>query len=389
LLLPLDACLPRLAASQRPRHQAPRPPLRSSLRRGPTRRGGRARRPWEAPEALLADAGVELGVNYPLPLVTPAESRAALARAAAVIDQAMAWPAGGKAPYRPASVPSQRPSAATPTASSVPQDDAERGAPPARGANAVASDSGVHYAPEPSAGTAPAAPLARALPRARRGRLVRRAAAAGAARAPKPRGAPVDVDGLAAATAEVAAASGIVGGGGDGSDGDDGGSGVVGDSGAEDSEEEAGSIGSNVLAAPPARRRRRRAPMPPPEPGSPAGPHPGPDASGTAAPARLAESARCSGASARAETRDGGSCGDQSRRVPVVNGVALARRAAGAPAPAAPPPALEVPCLSCGGGGGARVPEAHGEAARGDGAGVGGGGARYLGAPAPKRLRAP
>ncbi len=374
---------------RRPRHQACCPPLRSLLRRGPTCRGARGRRPWEAPEALLADAGVELGVNYPLPLVTPAESRAALARAAAVIEQAMAWPAGDKAPYRQASVPSQRPSAATPTASSVPQDDAERGAPPARAANAVASDSGVHYAPEPSAGTAPAAPLARALPRARRGRLVRRAAAAGAARAPKPRGAPVDVDGLAAATAEAAAASGVAGGGGGGGDDDDGGSEVVGDSGVDDSEEEAGSIGSNVLAAPPA-RRRRRAPMPPPEPGSPAGARAGPGASGIAAPA-LAESARCSGASARAETRDGGSCGDQSRRVPVVNGVALARRAAGAPAPAASPPALEVPCLSCGGGGsGACVPETHGEAARGDGAGAGGGGApRYLGAPAPKRLRAP
>lgn len=121
---------------RRPRHQACCPPLRSLLRRGPTCRGARGRRPWEAPEALLADAGVELGVNYPLPLVTPAESRAALARAAAVIEQAMAWPAGDKAPYRPASVPSQRPSAATPTASSVPQDDAERGAPPARAAGA-------------------------------------------------------------------------------------------------------------------------------------------------------------------------------------------------------------------------------------------------------------
>ncbi|KAK9843673.1 hypothetical protein WJX81_001963 [Elliptochloris bilobata] len=46
-------------------------------------------RPWEAPPALLADAGVELGVNYPLPLITLEESRAALARASAVIEQAM------------------------------------------------------------------------------------------------------------------------------------------------------------------------------------------------------------------------------------------------------------------------------------------------------------
>ncbi len=46
-------------------------------------------RPWEAPEHVLQDAGVELGVNYPFPVVTAEESEAALARASEVIQQSI------------------------------------------------------------------------------------------------------------------------------------------------------------------------------------------------------------------------------------------------------------------------------------------------------------
>lgn len=46
-------------------------------------------RPWEAPEHVLQDAGVELGVNYPYPVVTAEESEAALARASEVIQQSI------------------------------------------------------------------------------------------------------------------------------------------------------------------------------------------------------------------------------------------------------------------------------------------------------------
>lgn len=42
-------------------------------------------RPWEAPETILSDAGVELGENYPFPVVTVEESEKALALAAEVI----------------------------------------------------------------------------------------------------------------------------------------------------------------------------------------------------------------------------------------------------------------------------------------------------------------
>jgi hypothetical protein len=46
-------------------------------------------RPWEAPESLLDDAGVELGINYPYPIVSVEDSEAALARAAAVLQQSL------------------------------------------------------------------------------------------------------------------------------------------------------------------------------------------------------------------------------------------------------------------------------------------------------------
>ena len=46
-------------------------------------------RPWEAPEHLLADAGVELGVNYPLPVITLEESEHALSQAMAAIQQSL------------------------------------------------------------------------------------------------------------------------------------------------------------------------------------------------------------------------------------------------------------------------------------------------------------
>ena len=47
------------------------------------------RRPWEAPEHMLADAGVELGVNYPLPVISLEESEEALAQAMAAIQQSL------------------------------------------------------------------------------------------------------------------------------------------------------------------------------------------------------------------------------------------------------------------------------------------------------------
>ena len=47
------------------------------------------RRPWEAPENLLADAGVELGVNYPLPVISIEESEHALSQAMAAIQQSL------------------------------------------------------------------------------------------------------------------------------------------------------------------------------------------------------------------------------------------------------------------------------------------------------------
>lgn len=331
-------------------------------------------RPWEAPAALLADAGIELGVNYPLPLVTLEESRAALAHAASVIDQAMAWPVSAKTPYRPASLPSLRPSAASPTGSSVLRvgsgdralnpGSGER-MHPARAFNA-ASESDVVHAGGGEASTGKALPvpgfddnLVRASGRARAsGRVAKRAAAKGAARAPPPRGAAFDVDGLASATAG-AAASGIAGGVGGGASGSDvsGEDAVTNDS----SSEEVGSIGSNMPAPPPARGRRLAARSA--RVGANPTPNFGHDIAGGGASAMAGG---CSGASLLLEARKGDSGeGDHSRRVPAVNGVVLARRAAGRTDPSPnppfvppPPPLAEVPCLSEGAASaGARMPE--------------------------------
>ncbi|KAK9819946.1 hypothetical protein WJX72_004261 [[Myrmecia] bisecta] len=66
--------------------------------------------PWEAPEHILSDAGVELGVNYPFPVISVEESQQQLQHASTVIEQSMAWghAAPAKIPYRPASLPNSR-----------------------------------------------------------------------------------------------------------------------------------------------------------------------------------------------------------------------------------------------------------------------------------------
>lgn len=43
--------------------------------------------PWEAPPAALQAAGVQLGVNYPSPIVSEAESRAAVDHATGIIQK--------------------------------------------------------------------------------------------------------------------------------------------------------------------------------------------------------------------------------------------------------------------------------------------------------------
>lgn len=53
-------------------------------------KGFQLNRPWEAPEQLLADAGVELGVTYPHPVVSLSESEQHLKIAAQVIQQTLA-----------------------------------------------------------------------------------------------------------------------------------------------------------------------------------------------------------------------------------------------------------------------------------------------------------
>lgn len=73
-------------------------------------------RPWEAPEHMLADAGVELGINgnYPLPVISIEESEQALAQAMATIQQSLVEETD-EHPFRPASDPSVlRTSRATP-----------------------------------------------------------------------------------------------------------------------------------------------------------------------------------------------------------------------------------------------------------------------------------
>ena len=52
-------------------------------------------RPWDAPDAILSDAGVELGENYPYPVISVERSEAELARAAAVIEQFVVEAANG------------------------------------------------------------------------------------------------------------------------------------------------------------------------------------------------------------------------------------------------------------------------------------------------------
>lgn len=48
------------------------------------------RRPWEAPEQVLADAGVEMGVTYPYPVISLEESEEHLKRAAQIIQETLA-----------------------------------------------------------------------------------------------------------------------------------------------------------------------------------------------------------------------------------------------------------------------------------------------------------
>lgn len=68
-------------------------------------------RPWEAPESLLDDAGVELGSNYPFPVISVEESKMTLKAATEVIDRAAAKsasfgaPSTARGPFRPATDP--------------------------------------------------------------------------------------------------------------------------------------------------------------------------------------------------------------------------------------------------------------------------------------------
>eukprot|EP00887_Chlorella_sp_A99_P005593 scaffold1.g5593.t1 len=60
--------------------------------------------PWEAPEHVLDDAGVELGVNYPLPVVTVEESKSVLAATVDVVERSKvsSGTAATSGPFRPA-----------------------------------------------------------------------------------------------------------------------------------------------------------------------------------------------------------------------------------------------------------------------------------------------
>ena len=49
-------------------------------------------RPWEAPEQVLRDAGVELGWTYPAPVVSPGESQRHLQKAAKAVRAALERP---------------------------------------------------------------------------------------------------------------------------------------------------------------------------------------------------------------------------------------------------------------------------------------------------------
>lgn len=59
-------------------------------------------RPWEAPESVLDDAGVELGINYPVPVVSMEEAEGVLAAAAASIGAAGNTRDIEKGPFMPA-----------------------------------------------------------------------------------------------------------------------------------------------------------------------------------------------------------------------------------------------------------------------------------------------
>lgn len=60
--------------------------------------------PWKAPRELLAAADVELGCNYPYPIISMEESRSQVDQAAAVIERC-AVSGSAPAPYRPATEP--------------------------------------------------------------------------------------------------------------------------------------------------------------------------------------------------------------------------------------------------------------------------------------------
>eukprot|EP00891_Asterochloris_glomerata_P002034 jgi/Astpho2/2034/Aster-00531 len=73
-------------------------------------------RPWEAPESILADAGVELDGNYPNPIISLENSENHVVHACSVIEQSLAWGhAAPKVPYRPASYAGLSNNAPTPS----------------------------------------------------------------------------------------------------------------------------------------------------------------------------------------------------------------------------------------------------------------------------------
>lgn len=58
--------------------------------------------PWNAPEAILAAADVELGFNYPHPVISTAESAKHVRHACSVIDKSSVYRDVPRHPYRPA-----------------------------------------------------------------------------------------------------------------------------------------------------------------------------------------------------------------------------------------------------------------------------------------------
>ena len=64
--------------------------------------------PWKAPRQILEDAGVDLGVDYPFPIVTPGEAQHTLSKAAGVVAQAeveLQENSAASGPYRPPTKP--------------------------------------------------------------------------------------------------------------------------------------------------------------------------------------------------------------------------------------------------------------------------------------------